>query len=265
VSISLSIYNKNYYKKSRETSINLESNHGLLRFLEISKKSNYVIEFGCGEGTKLSRMNNGHNKLFGIDYSENAIKIAKKRYHNVNFSKQNIEKTNFKYNKFDFTYSSFVMEHTENPEKILKEMIRVTKKGGKIGIIYRSPCSKENFIKRFFRIIIRDLLIFKKDTKKIIWDKVTPIVTENKYLPDWDTTIEPSLLTFLHYLKGNNNVKVLEKSSLWELKNTTKPKKNFLYAPTLIIINIFYILGINKVYPFKYYGPQLFIILEKTK
>ena len=72
----------------------------------------------------------------------------------------NAEKMAFEDNTFDHVYSCGVIHHTESPEKILKEIVRVLKPGGTIRImLYNKTSINYYFEIMFLRKIFRYLLI----------------------------------------------------------------------------------------------------------
>ena len=267
------IYNKYYYRLAQSASLECHKNPGLESFKIIANNKEAVLECGCGEGTKLSEITTKSKNAYGIDFSSKAIKMAKMNYPIINFKQGDIEKLPYKNECFDFVYTAFVLEHTDNPELALKEMIRVTKIGGYIGLIcpnfgsfcYRSPCSNEILIKRSIYILLRDIFMpfFGKNT--LHWQKVKPIATAQNYKSDWDTTIEPSLITTLHFLSNFENLRIIKKSSIWELFTATQPKVKYGKFVIKSINYICFVLGRSKIFPFKYWGPQLFIVLEKKQ
>ena len=55
-------------------------------FLSVIKKKSTVLDIGCGEGQLLKKLQNKKNcNCYGIDFSPNLIKIAKKKTKNVSF------------------------------------------------------------------------------------------------------------------------------------------------------------------------------------
>lgn len=92
-----------------------------------------ILDVGCGQGFQsyvLSK--NKNNRVVGIDISKENIEISHKRYPRVNFLVMNAGKMNFKKNHFDEIYAIEVLEHVNNLEKVLNEITRVLKVGGKL-------------------------------------------------------------------------------------------------------------------------------------
>lgn len=89
-----------------------------------------VLDVGCGEGFTLSKLkeNKIGKKYEGIDASREAIYIGKKQYPELNLKEGNIYKLDYKDNSLDLVICTEVLEHLENPEKALRELLRVSKK-----------------------------------------------------------------------------------------------------------------------------------------
>ena len=92
-----------------------------------------ILEVGCGQGfNTFLRSKTKNNKVIGIDSSEVEIKVAKQRYPKVDFRVMSAEKLNFKNDSFDEVYAIEVLEHVDKIKKVLKEISRVLKPGGKL-------------------------------------------------------------------------------------------------------------------------------------
>ncbi len=97
-----------------------------------------VLDMGCGTGygTKILS-NGGKNEIYGIDVSQKAIDYAKKTYPGPEYACCSAEKLPFKDNYFDAVASFEMIEHVQNPEKVLAEIYRVLKKDG--GLFISTP------------------------------------------------------------------------------------------------------------------------------
>lgn len=89
-----------------------------------------ILDVGCGEGITLDKFEKQGigNKLYGIDYSDDALKIGKKVYPHLSLSKGDIYDIKEKNSTYDLVMATEVLEHLDNPQKALKELIRVSKK-----------------------------------------------------------------------------------------------------------------------------------------
>lgn len=102
------------------------------------KKGIRVLDLGCGDGTTaIPAARNGADVL-GVDIASNLVEAGKQRAKqegltNCEFREgdagdlQGVED-----GKFDMTVSIFGAMFASNPEKVAKEMVRVTRPGGKI-------------------------------------------------------------------------------------------------------------------------------------
>jgi len=135
-------------------------------------------------------------------------------------------------------------------------MLRVTEADGYLAILCpnygapnrRSPVSKENPFKKLISGFILDL-IGSRDG--IGFTKVTPKKIFKNI--DDDTTCEPYLWNLLKYLRHKKYIKVEQTSSLWEIDDNAVSLHQRLFK----------MLGQKGIFPFKYWGPQLFIVIKK--
>ena len=89
-----------------------------------------ILDVGCGEGFTLNRLkeNGIGKKLEGIEYLQAAIDLGKKTYPDIKITKGNIYELPYKDNEFDLVLCTEVLEHLDEPEKALKELVRVSRK-----------------------------------------------------------------------------------------------------------------------------------------
>ena len=245
-----------YYKVAHEGSLDL-SHPGMVTLKALAEDSKRILDLGCGDGTRLSYLSKGRYGV-GIDTSKKAISLAKEKYKEVEFIDGNIEKLPFKDASFDLVYSAFVLEHLTQPEVVLNEAIRVTAPKGKICLVApnfgapnrASPSFKGSRLRKLFKKALKDLFP-DKDSERLDWDKVTPILNMG-YKPDYDTTIEPYLGSLMWFFR-NKGLTIRLYSSCWsqELGGVKLHQK------------IFRVLGEAGIYPFSLWGPHLLLVVEK--
>lgn len=91
-----------------------------------------ILDIGCGNG-RFSELCKEKAFYFGIDNSEELIKIAKNRYPEANFQKADALRLPFFDNSFNKVYSIAVFQHIPSKEfrqQFLNEAKRVLKPGG---------------------------------------------------------------------------------------------------------------------------------------
>lgn len=89
-----------------------------------------ILDAGSGEGFTLNQIKkNKIGKSYqGVDISGEAVKLANKNFPSFNIVNGDIYKLPYKDNSFDLVICSEVLEHLKEPEKALKEIIRVSNK-----------------------------------------------------------------------------------------------------------------------------------------
>lgn len=244
----------NYYQQAKKSSLSIGKHPGLISLRSDCHRSLKILDVGCGEGSRLHTLLKPDQIGWGIDLNITAIKQAKKQYPHFHFKVADGENIPFPNNSFDMVYSCFAIEHCQNPEKFISEMLRVTTALGHTVIICpnygapnrRSPVSTDNPVIKLFLGIISDF--FPK--KSLNWQSVNP-----KYIYDEidsDTTVEPYLHSLLNYVT-KLPCTLTTWSSLWILERNNLNTRQLLFA----------VLGKLSIPPFVYWGPQIYVSLIK--
>lgn len=124
------------------------------RFKELVKhfpqlKEKRILDIGCGRGEIVFySLDKGATEAIGVDYSKDAIKLAKKAQKkqekhvkkNSKFFVRDAKKTGYKVESFDVVFMLEVLEHLypEEQEQILRETYRILKSDGKL-FIHTAP------------------------------------------------------------------------------------------------------------------------------
>ncbi|MCK5474912.1 MAG: class I SAM-dependent methyltransferase [Candidatus Aenigmarchaeota archaeon] len=144
-----------YYKKDK-TTVNIIEKINKLYFSVVFEhyfkqytpkiKDTKILEAACGSGLMSSRLSKQGADTYLLDFSAYALKDAGKNFKNNKQmflgTKADIMKMPFNDNTFDIVWNQGVIEHFDKPEKVVKEMMRITKKGGVLIIFipaYLSP------------------------------------------------------------------------------------------------------------------------------
>ena len=247
-----------YYKVAEQGSLDFE--HPAMKLLvKLAKNSKNILDMGCGEGTRLGKIIDKKQKGTGVDISTKAIDLAKKKFPKLNFAVGDLEKLPFANKKFDLVYSAFVLEHLDNPGKVIKEGIRVLKKEGMLLMVApnfgapnrASPPFKGNRFRKLLFGFLQDLFLPFRPKRNLNWRKVKPIADKNNYQIDWDTVVEPYLGSLVSHV-SSLGLEVVKTSSCWEEEGNAG-----------LMQKIFRFLGRLNIYPFSYWGPHLLLLAKK--
>lgn len=105
-----------------------------IKLLDISN----ILDVGCGSGIyyELCKKEIPNVQYFGIDYSYEAIDIAKKEYSQKNFTVKSINELTQEYiNKFDLVHLGAVLDILPNGDEILEKILMIKPKKIFIGRI----------------------------------------------------------------------------------------------------------------------------------
>jgi ubiquinone/menaquinone biosynthesis C-methylase UbiE len=101
-----------------------------LNFFLDSVNINTVLDVGCGEGYVTNHIRQYKNdiNIEGIEYYNDVIQKAKSLHPFIKVSQGSIYNLPFDDKTFDLIVLSEVLEHLEQPEKAIEEIIRVSNK-----------------------------------------------------------------------------------------------------------------------------------------
>lgn len=175
----------------------------------ITLRGRKVLEIGCGVGRWASLMSDKGAHYVGVGISPKMVEIAKKNIPNGEFYVINGEKLDFPNNYFDLTFSVTVLHHNPDNQKrkLIREMCRVTKKGGyiiiledishrkeKIDTFNMFPLSVENWIKEFSDHGCKPVKIIKHKFMQgalLVFCKRFPNITNNAlFILVWTKIVE---------------------------------------------------------------------------
>jgi ubiquinone/menaquinone biosynthesis C-methylase UbiE len=110
------------------------------------KPSESILEVGCGSGAivrRLAQHTDGKNPIVGADLNRYLLReaalLARKDGvgASIQFQQANAESLPFAENRFDITMSCTLMEEGD-ADRMLREFVRVTRRGGKVAAVVRS-------------------------------------------------------------------------------------------------------------------------------
>jgi len=110
------------------------------------ERGHRLLDVGCGIGYHLERMKDRHRDLrvFGLEFDSESILFTARRV-DGQFVNSDAGSIPFKDNSFDRVISVSVLEHLEDDEKMMREMVRVCKDRGELIISVPSKDGLRSF------------------------------------------------------------------------------------------------------------------------
>lgn len=105
-----------------------------------------IIDLGCGTGTYTRKLSKVASEVYGVDFSPEMIKIAKKRNGKTKYTVADLERElPFEDNKFKLALSIMVLHSLPNITNTLKETYRILKPNGRLIVVIPHPARIEQF------------------------------------------------------------------------------------------------------------------------
>ena len=109
------------------------------RFILMAKgfKGGKYLYAGCFNSPvpfELTRDFKDRAEIHAVDWCEPLIKELQERYPEVKYQVANVNKLPFEDGYFDWVVAGELIEHTEKPDELIKELMRVLKSGGTLAL-----------------------------------------------------------------------------------------------------------------------------------
>lgn len=203
----------------------------------ISLKNKSVLDIGCFTGEFLNLMKKEGCNVYGIELQKDAAKIANKKLKSKRVLAKDVASNPFGNKKFDIITMFGLIEHVENPYKLIADS---TKKLNKNGILVIQTPNSESL----FAILLRKY-----------WPPYTPI--EHIHLFSKKSI---NILLEINKLKVNkykSHIKILPVSYVYNMLAVFSPELKKL-IDNIPIINV------NKIrVAMPFYIGEMFLIAEK--
>ena len=109
----------------------------LINLAELDQNSS-IIDVGCGTGALFNDIIGIHDHFFGLDINFSSIKYAKENHPNIDLIQGDGRNLPLMDDCFDLAFCHFLLLWVPESRRVIKEMTRITKPGGKV-IAFAEP------------------------------------------------------------------------------------------------------------------------------
>ncbi len=121
-------------EQERLAALNRMTNAAFIRFLAVTPGA-HVLEVGSGLGLLAVEVANAAPDVYVAGVEISAAQIATAPAHKrVTFVQGDAHSLEFRDGRFDLVYARYLLEHVVDPLRVLREMRRVTKAGGRVAV-----------------------------------------------------------------------------------------------------------------------------------
>jgi demethylmenaquinone methyltransferase/2-methoxy-6-polyprenyl-1,4-benzoquinol methylase len=133
-----------------------------IKYLKINNDSKIVLDVACGSGDmcRLLEKNHPSLKIFGIDFSHNMLKMARKKIKCSQLILADVYAAPFKDEIFDRIIIAFGFRNFPDKEKALSELYKLLKKNGILCILELSNPEGNRLFSFFFNFYFKKFLPF---------------------------------------------------------------------------------------------------------
>jgi 2-polyprenyl-3-methyl-5-hydroxy-6-metoxy-1,4-benzoquinol methylase len=124
----LSAYYSNYGQEHYLSPVTIKRYNEWLDQFEKYRKTNCILDVGCGSGFFLEEAARRNWKIYGTEFSDDLVKICKKK--NIIMSQGTLQNSTHNGIEFDIILSIEVIEHINHPNQDLVQVSRLLRKGG---------------------------------------------------------------------------------------------------------------------------------------
>ncbi len=119
-------------EQERLAGLNRMTNAAFVEFLNV-EPGTHVLEVGSGLGILAADVASAGVEVVGVELSAAQIAAASSHPH-LTFKQGDAHTLEFPDASFDLVYARYLLEHVAHPQRVLREMWRVTKPGGRVAV-----------------------------------------------------------------------------------------------------------------------------------
>ena len=136
-SMELEKHYENYGRNDYLSPLTIKRYHEILDTFEPYRKTNRLIDVGCGIGYFLEEAKKRGWEVYGTEFTDEAMEICSKK--GIYMKKGVLNPKDYNSQEFDVITSFEVIEHINNPREELQNFYKILRKGG---MVY---CTTPNF------------------------------------------------------------------------------------------------------------------------
>ncbi len=166
------------------------------------RKTNKMLDVGCGPGLFLIEAKKRGWEVYGTEFTDNQLAYLNKK--GINTLKGKLNDNSFKDEMFDIIISSEVIEHINNPVEEIKHFNRLIRKGG---VVYITT-PNFNALERYFLKGDYEIIEYPEHLCYYTPKTINLLLTQNGFEKLKITTTGISLARIKKSLKRKNNAPV---------------------------------------------------------
>jgi len=161
-------------------------------------KGKRILDVGCATGMLLNHLKNKGAIVHGVEICTQSCRYAYTEFQ-LTLYNGTLENARYESNSFDLIHFSHLIEHIEKPVDFMKEIYRITKKGGYILVTTpREDTIWSKLFKLKWRSLIPDHLVLFG--RQHLISLITMIGFEPIFIESWGSIPIDSKLKFLKFL-----------------------------------------------------------------
>lgn len=140
------VYNTFFLIQQNVSPITVKRYHELLDYFEPFRKTNNIIDIGCGDGYFLDEAKKRRWNVYGTEYMDSKVKFCRQK--GINMAQGILDARNYTPGFFDVIVSIEVIEHINNAPDEIKNFNHILRKGG---IVYLTTPHYNSLSRRVLR------------------------------------------------------------------------------------------------------------------